>query len=387
MLGLPTQLSFDFIPIESIPEIVTGSVLHIGDQRSILLHTFSLCMSKSLDEQLQKVDISFFTPPSDVVVLSPFAHFQDLPNRLCVVIDIEPVSDIDPFAIDRQGLFFDTTVDHARDKFFFILMGAIVVAAMGEGDRETVGFGIGPDKMVRRRFRCRIGRIRAIGRVFKKFPFHNRSIHFIGRHMVKMDFWETADQYGSHPHLNAGMKRVGRNRVVLLTKTHAATAEEMWADLDRFRKELGTDFIDVVLLHCMMSGNWPEERQGAMEVLSKAKEKGIIRAHGVSCHTLEALKVAANQPWVEVDLARVNPIQAHMDADPPTVISVLQNMKKKGKGVIGMKILGAGQLTHDVNRGVEHAIKLDCLDAFTIGFSRREHLEEVVQKISRLAIA
>ena len=200
-----------------------------------------------------------------------------------------------------------------------------------------------------------------------------------------INFWETADQYGSHPHLNAGMKRVGRNRVVLLTKTHAESADEMWADLDRFRKELGTEYIDVVLLHCMMSANWPQERQGAMDVLSKAKEKGIIRAHGVSCHTLEALKVAASNPWVEVDLARINPIQAYMDADPPTVISVLQQMKRSGKGVIGMKILGAGQLTHDVNRAIEHAVKLDCLDAFTIGFSRKEHLDEVVKRIPRFA--
>ncbi|HVN79781.1 MAG TPA: aldo/keto reductase [Terriglobia bacterium] len=200
-----------------------------------------------------------------------------------------------------------------------------------------------------------------------------------------INFWETADQYGSHPHLNAGLKQVGRNRVVLLTKTHAGTSDEMWADLDRFRKELGTDFIDVVLLHCMMSANWPQERQGAMEVLSKAKEKGIIRAHGVSCHTLEALKVAAKNPWVQVDLARINPIQAHMDSDPATVISVLQEMKKNGKGVIGMKILGAGQLTHDVKRAIEHAVKLDCVDAFTIGFSRKEHLDEVVQKMPQFS--
>jgi 1-deoxyxylulose-5-phosphate synthase len=202
-----------------------------------------------------------------------------------------------------------------------------------------------------------------------------------------INFWETADQYGSHSHVHAGMKRVGRNRVVLMSKTHARTNDEMWADLDRFRKELGTDYIDIILLHCMMSSNWPEDRQGAMEVLAKAREKGMVRAHGVSCHTLEALKVAAKHPWVQVDLARINPIQAHMDADPTTVISVLREMKKAGKGVIGMKILGAGQLTHDVNRAMEYAIKLDCLDTFTIGFSKKEHLDEVIRKISQVAAA
>ena len=202
-----------------------------------------------------------------------------------------------------------------------------------------------------------------------------------------INFWEGADQYGSHPHINAGMKQVGRSRVVILTKTHARSAEEMRADLDRFRKELGTDYIDIVLLHCMMSPNWPEERKGAMEVLSEAREKGIIRAHGVSCHTLEALKVAASSPWVQVDLARINPIQAHMDSDPGTVISVLKDMKRAGKAVIGMKILGAGQLTHDVNRAIDHAVKLDCLDTFTIGFSNKAHLDEVISKIPQVALS
>jgi aryl-alcohol dehydrogenase-like predicted oxidoreductase len=202
-----------------------------------------------------------------------------------------------------------------------------------------------------------------------------------------INFWEAADQYGSHLHLSTGLKQVGRDRLVLLTKTHARTAAQMRADLDRFRKELGTDYIDIVLLHCMVSPQWPEERKGAMGVLEEARQKGVVRAHGVSCHTLEALQVAAKHPWVQVDLARINPIQAHMDADPVTVISVLREMKKAGKGIIGMKILGAGKLTHDVNRAIEHAVKLDCLDSFTIGFTSLGQLEEVITKMPRLSVS
>ena len=202
-----------------------------------------------------------------------------------------------------------------------------------------------------------------------------------------VNFWETADQYGAHEYLKEGMRRVGRNKLVFLTKTHARTSAQMKADLDRFRKELGTDYIDIVLLHCMMNPNWPEERKGAMEVLEEARQKGIIRAHGVSCHTLEALQVAARHPWVQVDLARINPIEAYMDADPNTVISVLREMKKAGKGVIGMKIMGQGKLTHDVNRAIEHAAKLDCLDAFTIGFTSTKQVDEVVSKMPVLSVA
>ncbi|MEW5974640.1 MAG: aldo/keto reductase [Acidobacteriota bacterium] len=201
-----------------------------------------------------------------------------------------------------------------------------------------------------------------------------------------VNFFETADQYGAHAHVSAAVKAVRRDKVVILTKTHARTAAQMRADLDRFRKELNTDYLDIVLLHCMMSPDWPNERKGAMEVLSEARERGVIRAHGVSCHTLEALKVAARHPWVQVDLARINPIEAHMDSDPATVISVLREMKRAGKGVIGMKILGAGKLTHDVDRAIHHATHLDCIDAFTIGFSSRRHLDEVVTKMPSLSV-
>ena len=129
-----------------------------------------------------------------------------------------------------------------------------------------------------------------------------------------------------------------------MTKTHASTEKEMWADLDRFRKEIGTDRLDIVLLHCMMSADWPKEKAGAMAVLSEAKAKGIIRAHGVSCHDFGALKAAAASDWVDVDLARLNPAGAIMDAPVEEVLPVLADMKRKGKGVIGMKILGAGRL-------------------------------------------
>ena len=202
-----------------------------------------------------------------------------------------------------------------------------------------------------------------------------------------INFWESADQYGAHEHLNAGIRRVGRDKLVILTKTHARSADQMRADLDRFRKELGTDYIDIILLHCMMDPKWPEERKGAMEVLSESREKGIIRAHGVSCHTLDALRVAAKTPWVEVDLARINPIQAYMDSDPATVISVLREMKKAGKGVIGMKIMGQGKLSHDVNRAIEHAVKLACLDTFTIGFTSTRQMDEVINKMPALGLA
>ena len=194
-------------------------------------------------------------------------------------------------------------------------------------------------------------------------------------------FWDSADQYGTHPHVKEALKRAKRERVTILSKTHASTEKEMRADLDRFRRELGTDYIDILLLHCMMDDDWPERKKGAMAVISEAQEKGIVRTHGTSCHTLGALKAAAKHPWVEVDLARINPAQAQMDADPATVISVLKQMKAAGKGVIGMKILGAGALRNRVDESLQYALSLDCVDCFTIGSESRAEMEDLLRKI------
>jgi aryl-alcohol dehydrogenase-like predicted oxidoreductase len=199
-------------------------------------------------------------------------------------------------------------------------------------------------------------------------------------------FWDSADQYGTHPHLNAALKRVPREKVTILTKTHASTREEMKADLDRFRQELGTDYLDIVLLHCMMSGDWPKRKSGAMEFLAEAREDGIVRAHGVSCHTLDALKTAAKTDWVQVDLARINPRGTAMDADVATVVSVLKEMKNAGKAVMGMKILGGGRLNNQIDECLQYALGLDFVDCFTLGTESRKEFKEIFTKIPAASV-
>jgi 1-deoxyxylulose-5-phosphate synthase len=199
-------------------------------------------------------------------------------------------------------------------------------------------------------------------------------------------FWDTADQYGTHPHAKEALRKTPREKITLLTKTHASTEAEMRADLDRFRRELGTDYLDIVLLHCMIDGNWNEKKKGAMAVLSEAREKGIIRTHGVSCHTLEALKTAAATDWVQVDLARFNPAGIAMDASPDVVRPVLQEMKAKGKGIIGMKVLGAGRLRDKTDECLQHELAQDFIDCFTIGAESRAELQDLINKIPAASV-
>jgi len=198
-------------------------------------------------------------------------------------------------------------------------------------------------------------------------------------------FWDSADQYGTHPHLKEALKRVPREKVVILSKTHASTEQEMKDDLDRFRSELGTDYIDIILLHCMTSKNWPVEKKGAMNILSQAREKKLIRAHGVSCHTLEALQSAAASPWVQIDLARINPAGTSMDAAVPTVVNVLRQMKQSGKVVMGMKILGDGKLVNRKDECIKYALAQDYLSCFTIGIETYDQFLDLEKRLPALS--
>jgi len=193
--------------------------------------------------------------------------------------------------------------------------------------------------------------------------------------------WDSADQYGTHPHVREALKRVPRDKVVILTKTHASTEKEMRSDIDRFRRELGTDYIDILLLHCMMDGGWPQRKRGAMDYISELQARGIVRTKGVSCHTMAALRAAAASPWVEVDLARFNPTGVQMDASPAEVLPVLRQMKAAGKGIIGMKILGAGALRRRADECLQYALAHDVIDCFTIGHESIAELNDTIRRI------
>jgi aryl-alcohol dehydrogenase-like predicted oxidoreductase len=195
--------------------------------------------------------------------------------------------------------------------------------------------------------------------------------------------WDSADQYGSHPHIAEALKSVPREKVTIMTKTQAKTEQEMRVALDRYRRELATDYIDVVLLHCMTGGEWNKRRRGAMDALSEAREKGIVRAHGVSCHSLAALRTAAAEPWVDVDFARINPANVKMDAKKETVTPILEGMKKSGKGIIGMKIFGEGKLRDRADEMLSYVLKLACVDSFVIGVESREELDDLIKRIRK----
>lgn len=198
-------------------------------------------------------------------------------------------------------------------------------------------------------------------------------------------FWDTADAYGSHAAIKVALKKVPREKVTILTKTDARTVEQLKPALDRYFQEMGTDYIDIVLLHSRMSPKWDELDKGLMDLLSAAKQAKKVRAVGISCHSMDAMKVAAKSPWLDVCLCRINPAGIRMDAPTEQVLPLMADLKANGKGVLGMKILGEGQLRDRVDEALRFALTKDAVHAFTIGVESRAELKDLLERIPKVS--
>lgn len=203
-----------------------------------------------------------------------------------------------------------------------------------------------------------------------------------------LTYFDLADQYGSHDYFRHAMRAVGmeRDRLMLLTKTNATDPERCRKDLERFRREADTDYFDVVLLHCMRSADWAETMQPCMDVLAEAKARGIIRAHGVSCHDFGAMETAADHPWVDIMLSRINPFGIHMDGPVEEVARVLQRACDNGKGMLGMKIAGEGACVDRLPESLAFVMELGCVHAFTMGFETPGQIDDTIQKIASIMV-
>ena len=197
-----------------------------------------------------------------------------------------------------------------------------------------------------------------------------------------INFWDTADDYGTHPHLARALQQVDRDKVVVLTKTMSRNQDRVARDVDRFLDELDTDVLDVVLLHFITSSDWPIRFSGAMEALSQAKQMGKVRSVGVSCHSVGALKAVVDAGWADVVMARINWSGIQMDAPPEQVVPVLAKIHAAGIAIIGMKVLGVGRFGSDVQGAMEFVFNLGTIQAVTIGMKSQVELAENLKVIT-----
>jgi aryl-alcohol dehydrogenase-like predicted oxidoreductase len=213
-----------------------------------------------------------------------------------------------------------------------------------------------------------------------------------------LTFMDMADLYGSHPFMTEVLKGLPRDEVVFLSKLWPRKAEWITPsggakrEVDRFRKELNTDRIDVCLIHCMLDDQWPTEYERIRDEMSDLKQSGALGAVGVSCHDFGALKVAAAHEWVDVIFARINHKggrEYSCDASAPELAKVLKTARANGKAVVGMKIFGAGKLVKPEEKDASLSFVLgnDLVDAVTIGMLNPDEVDDTLQRMARVRVS
>ena len=246
---------------------------------------------------------------------------------------------------------------------------------------SRLGFGTGLHGWEQESDQTRLGR--------KEFQSLLRFAHRNG-----IRFFDAADLYGSHPYIDRALADVPRESYTVVSKIWwrdggLPTDKRPGAEktVKRFLRELETDYLDMVQLHCVSDPGWPTKLSDRMQGLDRLKEQRLVRAHGVSCHSVKALRTAAEEGWADCVHARINPFGVKMSGGPTDVIPVLRKLHDRGAGVIGMKICGEGKFSDDsgkLQRSVRLAMSLDCVDAIIVGFLDRGEMKDMADRVARV---
>jgi aryl-alcohol dehydrogenase-like predicted oxidoreductase len=218
----------------------------------------------------------------------------------------------------------------------------------------------------------------------------------LGAYERGVRWFDAADLYGTHPFLANALQKIPRTDYAVTSKIWwrrggLPESERPGPDVvvPRFLRELKTDYIDLVLLHCVTSAQWPSELNEPMEALAKLKRQGLIRAHGVSCHSLGALEACTAESWVDSVHARINPYGASMDDTPEKVAPILKRIHQTGKGIVAMKLIGEGKFRNNDemrDNSVRYVCNLGCVDTMVVGFEKTEEIDDFAARVHQAPI-
>jgi len=208
-----------------------------------------------------------------------------------------------------------------------------------------------------------------------------------------VNYWDTSDDYGSHPHVASALKLVPRKEVVVSTKTFAQNGKEAKESLKSSLKELDTDYVDIFLLH-FVKFNWIEGCLRVLKELNDIKTTGAVKAIGLSTHSVAVVKGASRFEELDVimtiycnaDQTTINKFQEYIPLEDGSIEEMFRAIKlahNNGIGVIAMKVLGgsAPPLVKNYQSSIKSTAQLDFIDTMVIGM---KSLDEVKKNVEAL---
>lgn len=193
-----------------------------------------------------------------------------------------------------------------------------------------------------------------------------------------VNFIDTAELYGTYAHIREAVRKSGKD-VVIATKSYAYSAQGAEESLEKARKELDRDVIDIFLMHEQESRLTLRGHREAFEYYISQKEKGRIRAVGVSTHNVEVVEACATMPGIDVIHPLVN--KAGLGIGDGTVDDMLAAVKKcydNGIGIYSMKPLGGGNLLNSFEECLKFVMDIPYIHSIAMGM---QSIEEVIMNI------
>lgn len=212
-----------------------------------------------------------------------------------------------------------------------------------------------------------------------------------------VNFLDTADLYDNYGHIAHALKSIPRSSIVIATKSYAYDEKTALESVNRALKELNTEYIDIFLLHEQESEHTLRGHYEALETLHRLKDKGIIKAVGISTHHIKAVEAAIKEPLIEVihPILNINGFGIQ-DGSVEEMADAIKRFHATGRGVYGMKPLGGGTLLHSVDACFDFMLEKDYLDSIATGmqntfeisanvatFSGEEVATEIVEQLNQ----
>ena len=210
-------------------------------------------------------------------------------------------------------------------------------------------------------------------------------------------FFETAESYHGMPEMLAiALKGLPRDSYKLMTKYSTPAGGNPAPKIDQFRTQLGTEYIDILLLHCLRPPTWASDYASLQDGFSEAQQKKVILAHGASVHGLPALRTIPGNQWLQIAMIRMNHNGTKMDTEAMRDIEATGNVDEvvahtrkvhaEGMGVISMKLCGEGRFTRPEERdaSMKFAMNLGCVDSVTVGFKNTAEIDEAIDRMNRV---
>ncbi len=198
-----------------------------------------------------------------------------------------------------------------------------------------------------------------------------------------INFVDTAESYDNYAHIRYALEHGWSDKVVVASKSYAFTAEDMQHSLEQARRELNRDYVDIFLLHEQESALTLQGHRAALEYLCAAKQQGLVKAVGISTHTVAGVRAGALSPLIDVIHPLINkPGIGIVDGTAGDMLAAIRLAHTMGKGIYGMKALAGGHLWQSVDEAFDFVLRLPELASVAVGMQSEEEVYANVERFS-----